>query len=116
MNINAETPKCDVSFGQSNNSAALHAMEIVASADIQALSADASAAAVEISTGNPIARDNGDIPTYHGEYEVTPSASSAIVLPTYGKYMADDVTVRKVPYYETSNLSGGKTAYIAMEV
>lgn len=57
-----------------------------------------------------------EAPEYTGDYEVTPLAASAVVLETNGKRMTDDVTVKKVPYYETSNPGGGYTAYIAMEV
>ena len=53
---------------------------------------------------------------YGGPYEVTPKAWEEQVLETEGKLMADDVTVFKVPYYETINLFDGKTAYIAEEV
>ena len=53
---------------------------------------------------------------YTGAYEVTPKAYEAQVLPTEGRVMLDDVTVFKVPYYETINLFDGKTAYIAEEV
>ena len=53
---------------------------------------------------------------YVGPYEVTPKAWDEQVLQTNGKLMADDVTVFRVPYYETSNLFDGKTAYIAEEV
>lgn len=51
---------------------------------------------------------------YDGQYEVTPSAHNQIVLETREKLMADDVTVLKIPYYETSNESG-LTVYIAGE-
>lgn len=53
---------------------------------------------------------------YGGLYEVTPKAWEEQVLETEGKLMADDVTVFRVPYYETINLFDGKTAYIAEEV
>ena len=53
---------------------------------------------------------------YGGPYEVTPKAWDEQVLATDGKLMSDDVTVFKVPYYETINLFDGKTAYIAEEV
>lgn len=56
-----------------------------------------------------------DIPVYTGEYVVIPKAFNETILPTNGKMMNSDVTVRKVPYYETSNTSG-KTVYIASEV
>ena len=53
---------------------------------------------------------------YGGPYEVTPKAWEEQILETEGKLMSDDVTVFKVPYYETINLFDGKTAYIAEEV
>ena len=53
---------------------------------------------------------------YEGPYTVTPLAHSETVLETQDKYMDDDVTVLKIPYYETSNLSGGYTVFIAGEV
>ena len=54
--------------------------------------------------------------TYDGPYEVTPKAWDEQVLETAHKLMTDDVTVFRVPYYETINLFDGKTAYIAEEV
>lgn len=52
---------------------------------------------------------------YDGDYVVTPQAHEEQILPTEGKMMEDDVTVLRVPYFETSNIFG-KTAYIASEV
>ena len=52
---------------------------------------------------------------YEGAYQVTPSAHNPIILETEGKMMRDDVTVFKIPYFETSNITG-KTVYIASEV
>ena len=54
-------------------------------------------------------------PWYDGETEVTPKAYSEVVLDTDGKVMPSDVTVFRVPYYETSNPTG-LTVYIASEV
>lgn len=53
---------------------------------------------------------------YVGDYEVTPKAYLDQTLETQGKLMTDDVTVFRVPYYETTNLFDGKTVYIAEEV
>lgn len=53
---------------------------------------------------------------YSGEYRVTPKADTAVVLKTAAKYMTDDITVLKVPFYKTSNEQGGTTVYIASEV
>ncbi len=53
------------------------------------------------------------VPTpYEGEYEVTPKARESVVLPTQHKTLTEDVTVQKVPYFETSN-DHGTTVYIA---
>ena len=53
---------------------------------------------------------------YSGEYEVVPSAFNTQVLPTANKVLKKDVTVQKVPYFETSNIQNGVTVYIAEEV
>ena len=52
---------------------------------------------------------------YTGTYEVTPKADVTQVLPTADKTLTDNITVNKVPFYETHN-EHGTTAYIAMEV
>lgn len=51
---------------------------------------------------------------YEGEYGITPKIESQ-VLPTKNKVMTDDLTIREIPIYETSNQSGGTTVYIAKE-
>lgn len=57
----------------------------------------------------------GLIEHYDGAYTVTPKAAEEQVLETRYKVMDDNVTVLKVPYWETSNTSG-TTVYIASEV
>ena len=52
---------------------------------------------------------------YTGEYVVTPKAFEKTVLETANKTMLDDVTVKRIPYHETSNLGGGMTVVIAQE-
>lgn len=54
------------------------------------------------------------LPKYNGAHIVTPQAGSDSVLKTNGKILLDDITVRKVPYFETSN-DYGETVYIATE-
>lgn len=51
--------------------------------------------------------------TYDGSYDVTPKAHTEQVLETRNKLMTSDVTVFKVPYYETSNIFDGLTVFIA---
>lgn len=48
---------------------------------------------------------------YAGPYEATPQAD-AIVLDTDDKILARDITVNPIPYYETTNESGGYTVII----
>lgn len=48
---------------------------------------------------------------FEGPYEVTPETNPQ-ELETKDKLMADNVVVFEIPYYETSNLSGGVTAII----
>lgn len=53
---------------------------------------------------------------YEGQYTVTPSSSSDIILETADKVMDGNVTVREIPFYKTTNLSDGYTVYIGTEV
>ena len=52
-----------------------------------------------------------DVDDYTGTYDVRPSASSQ-TLYTQGLRMTDDVTIQEIPYYETTNESGGYTVII----
>ena len=54
----------------------------------------------------------GDHEYYTGEYDVTPDADEEQVLQCEEKIMQHDVVVRRIPYEETSNESGGYTAVI----
>lgn len=56
------------------------------------------------------------IPLYEGDYEVLPLAFEETVLPTKDKKLIEDIVVKEIPYYETSNTSGGNTVYIAGHV
>ena len=56
-----------------------------------------------------------NLPVYSGSYEATPTAAG-FAMRTAGAYMEKDVTVNAIPYFETSNTSGGNTIYIASEV
>ena len=58
---------------------------------------------------------SGNLSIYNGDYTVTPSVEEQ-TLKTANKKMLEDVTVKKIPFYETGNLSGGHTVYIGSEV
>lgn len=57
----------------------------------------------------------GDASPYEGSYVVIPKAYQDQVLETQGLVMLNDVTVTRVPYWQTGNTSGD-TVYIASEV
>ena len=79
-------------------------------------------------TGNisPINKINGNItygigegdasPIYNGEYNVTPLAFEETVLLTKDTKLIENIVVKEIPYYETSNPSGGNTVYIAGQI
>ena len=77
---------------------------------------------VELNTAYKIGVDTaiivgkGEYDYYEGHTTVTPLAHSQTVLETAGKVVLDNIKVLKIPYYETSNLSDGYTAYIGGEV
>ena len=54
-------------------------------------------------------------PPYRGEYEVVPKVYTEQTLPTSGKLLGRDVLVHKIPQFEVSNNSGGKTLIIGEE-
>lgn len=53
-----------------------------------------------------------DLPTFEGVYEVVPRPFGETTMETRKHYLDRDIVVRAIPYQETSNLSGGKTATI----
>lgn len=67
--------------------------------------------AAEVGFGAPVVRDLVGGDPYTGEYVVTPT-TEAQTLGTAYKVMTDDVTVHEIPYYETTNPSGGYTVII----
>lgn len=59
----------------------------------------------------------GDTPIiYEGDYDVIPLAFQETVLKTKNKKLVDNIVVKEIPYYETTNLSGGNTVYIAGQI
>ena len=53
-------------------------------------------------------------PAYKGDYNVTPTVSGETLQTKY-KYMEEDLVLKPIPIYETTNNSGGLTVYIAKE-
>ena len=70
---------------------------------------------VELPFSVGVAISTSTFADYEGPYEVIPQAENAVILQTIDKHMLDNVTVQKVPFYQTSN-PYGDTVYIASEV
>lgn len=56
-----------------------------------------------------------DVDFYTGAYTFTPAIDPQTV-PTARKYLTENVQIKAIPIYSTSNVSGGNTVYIASEV
>ena len=56
-----------------------------------------------------------ELPTYTGEYEVTPKAYENKTLQTKNHSMNDDILVKKIPQAEVSNIAEGYTLIIGEE-
>lgn len=54
-------------------------------------------------------------PAYRGEYTVIPKNYEETELPTEGKLMGKNVTVKKIPRYEVANDAGGLTLIMGDE-
>lgn len=63
-------------------------------------------------TGTINASSVNDFEQFSGPYEMVPTAFSPQVLDTQNKILLDNITIKEIPFYETSNLSDGITAYI----
>ena len=61
-------------------------------------------------TGSVQTTGGSALPDYTGEYEITP-AIDAQTLNTKNKTLRDDIEIKEIPYYETSN-EYGDTIYI----
>lgn len=59
---------------------------------------------------------NDVTPTYDGNYTVRSEIDEDYELLTSHRLMKQNIVVKKIPYYEASNTSGGYTAYIGSEV
>ena len=61
-------------------------------------------------------RNTGGGTKYTGDYTARSQVDEAYELPTANRYLTDNITVEKIPYYETSNLADGLTVYIGKEI
>lgn len=60
--------------------------------------------------------DTPDYDKYAGVYIVTPKTEEEQILNTSNKVLTDDIHVKKIPYFDVSNTSGGSTVYIGSDL
>ena len=53
---------------------------------------------------------------YDDSYEIVPKAFQSQILETKDRVMKENLVVKEVPYWVTSNESNGETAYIAEKI
>jgi len=82
----------------------------IESADVPTIEIDVDTQLAEAEIDNIRIVRAGEI--YDGSYDVVPLAFTETLLETSGKHMLYDVTVQEIPYFETSNESGGYTVII----
>lgn len=57
-----------------------------------------------------------EYPEYEGSYEIVPRPYFPLRLETANKVMKQNLVIKEVPYFETSNEFDGKTAYIGNKI
>lgn len=70
---------------------------------------------VNLAVKEAVAVDGIVADRYDGTYDVTPSARAQTLF-TEQKLMEKNVEIKAIPFFETTNQSGGTTIYIGSEV
>ena len=88
-------------------------MDVIENNNVYELDVDSLLQEYELSLESQIIVGTYYADTYEGPYLVTPVAFDDQTLQTENKLCTENIVVEKVPLWETSNLSGGYTVYIA---
>lgn len=62
-----------------------------------------------------IVSDHAGVEYYKGDYTVTPKIEKQ-ELATRQKFLAENVKIKEIPFFEVSNLEGGQTVFIGKEL
>lgn len=88
-------------------------MDVIENNNVYELDVDSLLQEYELSLESQIIVETSGVDKYLGPYQVVPLAFDDQTLETKDKLCTEDIIVEKVPLWETSNLSGGYTVYIA---
>ena len=115
MNVEIKKNSPIVNVGEREISTEIDLQNVSATVQPPTLAVTFGAGAVELHANPSIVRQYVGADIYDGEYTFTPKAHEAQTAETKNKFLTDDISVLKIPYFETSNQSG-TTVYIANEV
>lgn len=88
-------------------------MDVIENSNVYELTVDKLLNEFELIVDSDIIVKVADTDEYEGEYVIIPLAYDQQVLDTKDKLCRENIIVKEVPLWETSNLSGGNTVYIA---
>lgn len=57
-----------------------------------------------------------ELPPYEGSYTVDALVKAPVILPTKGRNMTDDITIKKIRQLEVGNTAGGNTLIIGEDL
>lgn len=88
-------------------------MDVIENSNVYELTVDKLLNEFELIVDSDIIIKIADADEYEGEYVIIPLAYDQQILDTKDKLCRENIIVKEVPLWETSNLSGGNTVYIA---
>ena len=113
--LNTAQSVCELSVGVDIAELGVSSADVQMDVSVETYDLGVASMSADLNIESPIVIGGSVLPAYAGEYIVTPKAYEDQTLATKNKRMKDNVTVKAVPYWETSN-KYGETVYIASEV
>ena len=113
--LNTAQSVCELSVGADIAELGVSSADVQMDVSVETYDLGVASMSADLNIESPIVIGGSGLPAYDGEYIVTPKAYEDQTLATKNKRMKDNVTVKAVPYWETSN-KYGETVYIASEV
>lgn len=113
--LNTAQSVCELSVGADIAELGVSSADVQMDVSVETYDLGVASMSADLNIESPIVIGGSVLPAYDGEHIVTPKAYEDQTLATKNKRMKDNVTVKAVPYWETSN-KYGETVYIASEV
>lgn len=88
-------------------------MDVLENSNVYELAVDKTVNEFTLTLDTAVIAEITDVDKYEGDYIITPLAYESQILETKQKLCTENIVVKEVPKWETSNQSGGYTVYIA---